>query len=211
MSSMYGYVRVSSKDQNEERQIIAMTEFGIEESHIIVEKQSGKDFQRPKYKTLIKKLQKDDILVIKSIDRLGRSYEEIIEQWRYITKVKKAAFVVLDMPLLDTRQDKDLVGTLIADLVLQLLSYVAQTEREFIHQRQKEGISAAKARGVTFGRPPMKRPETYLYYKDLWRDGTITASEAARGLNVNRMTFVRWVAKDQSVESECDMSETGEL
>ena len=165
MSCMYGYVRVSSKDQNEDRQIIVMTEFGVEGSHIVVEKQSGKDFKRPKYIALTKRLQKDDVLVIKSIDQLGRNYEEIIEQWRYITKVKKAAFVVLDMSLLDMRQDKDLIGKLIADLVLQLLSYVAQTEREFIHQRQREGIAAAKARGVTFGRPPLTRPEAYPYYK----------------------------------------------
>lgn len=207
MSCMYGYVRVSSKDQNEDRQIIAMTEFGVEGSHIVVEKQSGKDFKRPKYIALTKRLQKDDVLVIKSIDRLGRNYEEIIEQWRYITKVKKAAFVVLDMPLLDMRQDKDLIGKLIADLVLQLLSYVAQTEREFIHQRQREGIAAAKARGVTFGRPPLTRPEAYPYYKSLLHDGAITATEAARKLNVNRMTFVRWVAKDDALEHRADMGE----
>ena len=148
---IYGYVRVSSKDQNEERQVIAMRNFGIEDSHIIIEKQSGKDFLRPKYLKLTKKLKTGDILFIKSIDRLGSNYDEIIEQWRTLTKEKHISIVVLDMPLLDTRKDQDLIGTLISDIVLQLLSYVAQTEREFIHQRQAEGIAAAKARGVHFG------------------------------------------------------------
>ena len=148
---IYGYIRVSTKEQNEERQLIAMREFGIPEENIVIEKQSGKDFERPGYKTLMKTLKAGDTFVIKSIDRLGRNYEEILEQWRIITKEKQVAIVVLDMPLLDTRQGRDLTGVLIADIVLQLLSYVAQTEREFNRQRQAEGIAAAKARGVHLG------------------------------------------------------------
>ncbi len=149
----YGYVRVSAKDQNVERQIDAMHEAGLQDKRIFIEKQSGKDFDRPVYLRLLKKLRPGDVLFVKSIDRLGRNYNEILEQWRVITKEKEAAIVVLDMPLLDTRSNRDLTGTLIADIVLQLLSYVAQTEREFIKQRQAEGIAAAKARGVRFGPP----------------------------------------------------------
>ena len=163
-NTTYGYVRVSTKDQNEARQMIAMQEFGIDEKHIFLDKQSGKDFNRPQYQKLIRKLKKGDTLVIKSIDRLGRNYDEIIEQWRIITKEKEAAIVVLDMPLLDTRQGRDLTGTLIADIVLQLLSYVAQTEREFIKRRQAEGIAAAKAKGVKFGARPMPKPESYQFF-----------------------------------------------
>ena len=145
----YGYIRVSTREQNEQRQLIAMREFGIDEKQIYMDKQSGKDFERRNYKKMVQKLKKDDTLVVKSIDRLGRNYDEILEQWRVITKEKQAAIVVLDMPLLDTRQSRDLTGTLIADIVLQLLSYVAQTEREFIRQRQAEGIAAAKERGCS--------------------------------------------------------------
>ena len=151
----YGYVRVSAKDQNVERQIDAMHDAGLQDKRIFIEKQSGKDFDRPIYLRLLKKLRPGDVLFVKSIDRLGRNYNEILEQWRVITKEKEAAIVVLDMPLLDTRSNRDLTGTLIADIVLQLLSYVAQTEREFIRQRQAEGIAAAKARGVRFGRERM--------------------------------------------------------
>lgn len=150
----YGYIRVSTREQNEQRQLIALRAFGIEEERIFMDKQSGKDFARKGYRRLIRKLKNGDTLVVKSIDRLGRNYEEILEQWRLITKEKRAAIVVLDMPLLDTRQNRDLTGTLIADIVLQLLSYVAQTERKFIRQRQVEGIAAAKAKGVKFGRRP---------------------------------------------------------
>ena len=157
----YGYIRVSSRDQNEDRQRIAMHEAGVDDRHIFMDKQSGKDFDRLGYKRVLRKLKPDDTLFIKSIDRLGRNYEEILEQWRIITKEKRAAIVVLDMPLLDTRQGRDLTGTLIADIVLQLLSYVAQTEREFIRQRQAEGIAAAKANGVRFGRRPMERPADF--------------------------------------------------
>lgn len=192
----YGYVRVSSRDQNEERQIIAMRDFGIEDKLIYLDKQSGKDFERPQYRKLMRKLKNGDTLVIKSIDRLGRNYDEILVQWRTITKQKKAAIVVLDMPLLDTRQNRDLTGTLIADIVLQLLSYVAQTEREFIKQRQKEGIAAAKARGVQFGRVPMERPADYSQIKVLWQQNEISAREAGRQLGITHKTFLRWVNSD---------------
>lgn len=189
----YGYVRVSTKDQNEARQMIAMRDFGVDEAHIFIEKQSGKDFNRPKYKKLLRKIKAGDTLVIKSIDRLGRNYDEIIEQWRVITKEKQAAIVVLDMPLLDTRQGRDLTGTLIADIVLQLLSYVAQTEREFIKRRQAEGIAAAKANGVRFGPKPMVRPDNFPLCQQAWEKGEISAREAARRLNISHKTFLRWV------------------
>ena len=194
---IYGYVRVSSKDQNEERQVIAMRNFGIEDSHIIIEKQSGKDFLRPKYLKLTKKLKTGDILFIKSIDRLGRNYDEIIEQWRTLTKEKHISIVVLDMPLLDTRKDQDLIGTLISDIVLQLLSYVAQTEREFIHQRQAEGIAAAKARGVHFG--PAKMPLSYEFenYAKLWYEGKISSRKAAQRLGISYQTFLRRVKEKE--------------
>ena len=191
-NTTYGYIRVSSKDQNEERQLIAMREAGVPEKHIFRDKQSGKSFDRPDYQRLMKKLKPDDTLIIKSIDRLGRNYEEILEQWRVITKEKCAAIVVLDMPLLDTRQGRDLTGTLIADIVLQLLSYVAQTEREFIRQRQAEGIAAAKANGVRFGRPPMERPENYEEIRKEWTKGSISAREAAKQLRISRQTFLNW-------------------
>lgn len=191
-SIMYGYVRVSTKEQNEARQMIAMKEFGVEERYIFLDKQSGKDFNRPQYRKLIRKLKKGDTLVIKSIDRLGRNYDEIIEQWRIITKEKKAAVVVLDMPLLDTRQGRDLTGTLIADIVLQLLSYVAQTEREFIKRRQAEGIAAAKAKGVRFGAKPLEKPKNFTEVLKKWQCGEISARTAAKRLNVSHPTFLRW-------------------
>ena len=193
----YGYARVSTKEQHEERQLIALTGFGIEESAIFVDKQSGKDFGRTQYRRLIRKLKDGDTLVVKSIDRLGRNYEEILEQWRIITKEKHAAIVVLDMPLLDTRQNRDLTGTLIADIVLQLLSYVAQTEREFIRQRQAEGIAAAKARGVRFGRQPMLRPENFPLVRQRWERGEISARQAAAQLKITHRTFLLW-AKEKA-------------
>ena len=165
----YGYIRVSTKEQNEDRQMIAMREFGVVDRHIILDKQSGKDFQRPGYCWLIQKLKAGDTLVIKSIDRLGRNYDEILEQWRLLTKEKQVSIVVLDMPLLDTRKGRDLTGVLIADIVLQLLSYVAQTEREFNRQRQAEGIAAAKARGIRFGRRGKDRGENYEAVMAAWR------------------------------------------
>ena len=188
----YGYIRVSTREQNEDRQRLALLEYGIPEKMIFLDKQSGKDFLRPQYKRLIRKLKKDDTLVIKSIDRLGRNYGEILEQWRIITKEKQAAIVVLDMPLLDTKTNRDLTGTLIADIVLQLLSYVAQTEREMIRQRQKEGIAAAKARGVRFGREPMKRPENYEEILALWQKRELSARQAGQQLGVSYKTFLKW-------------------
>lgn len=195
-TTIYGYVRVSSRDQNEARQMIAMRNFGVKERHIYLDKQSGKDFNRPQYKKLIRKLQKEDSLVIKSIDRLGRNYDEIIEQWRFITKVKEADIVVLDMPLLDTRRGHDLTGTLIADIVLQLLSYVAQAEREFIKQRQTEGIAAAKDRGVHFGPKAKEKPEEYDACYHARQKGELSARAAARKLNVSHPTFLKWARED---------------
>ncbi len=185
----YGYVRVSTREQNEQRQIIAMKEHGIDAARIFMDKQSGKDFERKNYKRLLRKLKSGDTLVIKSIDRLGRNYEEILEQWRCITKEKQAAIVVLDMPLLDTRQTRDLTGTLIADLVLQLLSYVAQTERESLRQRQAEGIAAAKARGVRFGRAPKPLPENFRAVCQRWESGEITGTAAAKECGMPLSTF----------------------
>ena len=194
----YGYARVSTREQNAERQLIALTGFGIAESAIFVDKQSGKDFARPGYRRLLRKLKPNDTLVIKSIDRLGRNYDEVLEQWRLLTKEKQVDIVVLDMPLLDTRKGRDLIGTLISDIVLQLLSYVAQTEREFIHQRQAEGIAAAKARGVKFGRKPKERPAEYEHLRDEWRAGRISARAAARQLGVAHRTFMKWVEQENS-------------
>ena len=187
--TVYGYVRVSSKDQNEDRQMIALREVGVSEKNIFVDKQSGKDFNRPKYKRLFKRLKTDDLLYIKSIDRLGRNYEEIQNQWRIITKDKKVDIVVLDMPLLDTRRGKDLVGTFLSDIVLQVLSFVAENERSNIRQRQAEGIAAAKARGVRFGRPPATLPENFHQVYQLWKSGKITGLEAARMCDMPMSTF----------------------
>ncbi len=188
----YGYVRVSTKEQNEDRQIIAMGEFGVKSECIVLDKQSGKDFDRPGYRRLVRKLKAGDTLVIKSIDRLGRNYDEILDQWRLLTKEKQVAIVVLDMPLLDTRQGRDLTGVLIADIVLQLLSYVAQTEREFNRQRQAEGIAAAKARGVHFGRNFKDRGENYGSVMAAWKRGELSDRAAARELGVAHGTFQRW-------------------
>lgn len=190
---VYGYARVSTKEQNEARQMMALEAFGVEPGRIYVDKQSGRDFERPRYKRLLGRLKKGDVLVVKSIDRLGRNYEEILSQWRVITREKQAAVVVLDMPLLDTRQGRDLTGTLIADMVLQLLSYVAQTEREMIHSRQKEGIEAARARGVKFGARPREKPEGCAQCREAWRSGEISAREAGRRLRVSHKTFLRWM------------------
>ena len=186
---VYGYIRVSSREQNEERQLISLREVQVPEENTFIDKQSGKDFERPQYKRLLRKLKKDDLLYIKSIDRLGRNYGEILEQWRILTKEKSVDIVVLDMPLLDTRRSRDLTGTLIADIVLQLLSYVAQTEREFIHQRQAEGIAAAKARGVRFGRPPLPLPDNFHMLHQAWRGQKITLRQAARACGMPTGTF----------------------
>ena len=192
-STMYGYVRVSSKDQCEDRQILALREFQVPERNIFMDKLSGKDFNRPQYRRMIRRIREGDVLVIKSIDRLGRNYEEILEQWRMITKDKKVDVVVLDMPLLDTRKSgKNLMGVFVADLVLQILSYVAQTERENIRQRQKEGIAAARQRGVKFGRPGKRFPEEFAPLKDAWMGKQLSSREAARQLGVSQDTFLRW-------------------
>lgn len=188
----YGYIRVSSKEQNEDRQRIALLDFGVPQKNIYMDKQSGKDFERPQYRKLVKRLKQGDTLVVKSIDRLGRNYAEIIEQWRVITKDKKINIVVLDISLLDTRQCHDLLGTFIADLTLQILSYVAQAEREFNHQRQAEGIAAAKARGVKFGGTPKKRPLEFNDVLKKWKDGKISARKAAKLLSVTHPTFLKW-------------------
>ena len=188
----YGYARVSTKEQNEQRQIIALTQFGVEEKNIFVDKQSGKDFERDQYRRLMRRLKGGDLLVIKSIDRLGRNYAEILEQWRIITKKKRAYIVVLDMPLLNTKKTNDLIGTLIADIVLQLLSYVAQTERDFIRQRQAEGIAAAKARGVRFGRKPKEKPPGYPAVLKAWHNAELSARAAADRLGVTHRTFKKW-------------------
>lgn len=188
---IYGYIRVSSKDQNEARQLIALQAYEV--NHIFCDHQSGKDFNRPQYKKLIKRLEKGDTIIIKSIDRLGRNYSEIIEQWRFITKVKEANIIVIDMPLLDTRRTNDLTGTLISDIVLQLLSYVAQTEREFIRKRQAEGIAAAKQRGVRFGRKQYARPEEFEYLKTEYLAGMISSRKAAEQLGISHTCFWKWV------------------
>ena len=187
----YGYVRVSTQVQNEARQLDAMRAFGVPEENIVIEKQSRKDFRRPRYQRLIGALRQADVLVVKSIDRLGRNYTEILEQWAFITKERGAAIVVLDMPLLDTRQGRDLTGTLIADIVLQLLSYVAQTERENIRRRQAEGIAAARARGGLLGRERIELPEDFRDLAELWQEGGISSRNAARELGISYQTFLR--------------------
>jgi len=192
MKKTYGYIRVSTREQNEERQIIAMREFGIPDGDMVIDKLSGKDFNRPGYRRLMKKMKPEDTLVIKSIDRLGRNYDEILEQWRILTKEKRVDVVVLDMPLLDTRKGRDLTGTLIADIVLQLLSYVAQTEREFIRQRQREGIEAARANGVHLGRHAMERPDNFDAVKSAWSRGDLSLRQAADLLGISHSTFKRW-------------------
>ena len=187
--NIYGYMRVSSKEQNEDRQKIALTEMGVPENNIYMDKQSGKDFERTQYKRLLRKLNENSVLYIKSIDRLGRNYGELNEQWRIITKEKKADIVVIDMPLLDSRREKNLLGTFISDVVLALLSYVAENERTNIKQRQAEGIAAAKARGVKFGRPPLPIPENFYQMHKDWRAGKITIDEAAKACNMCPKTF----------------------
>lgn len=196
----YGYIRVSSRDQNEDRQLIAMHNYGIDDKHIILDKQSGKDFNRPGYQKLLRRLRPGDCLVFQSIDRMGRNYDDILEQWRIITREKRSDIVILDMPLLDTRvRDRDFTGTFLADLVLSILSFVAQTEREFISRRQAEGIAAAKARGVRFGRPPKARPDNYAEVKLAWQQKRLSARRAAQALGITHNTFLRWVQEDQAL------------
>ncbi len=199
--NIYGYIRVSTRDQNEDRQLIALNEAGIDGNFIFLDKQSGKDFKRPQYKKLLKKMKKDDLLYIKSIDRLGRNYEEILEQWRILTKEKGIDIVVLDMPLLDTRRGKDLMGTFISDIVLQILSFVAENERANIRQRQAEGIAAARARGVKFGRPSLPLPDNFHEVLKAWRSKELTLKQAANACNMPVGTFYSKVKKlTESVE-----------
>ena len=185
----YGYARVSTKEQNEQRQIIALEEFGLNLRQIFIDKQSGKDFERANYQRLTRRLKEGDTLVVKSIDRLGRNYEEILAQWRIITKERQADIRVLDMPLLDTRRGKDLMGTFLSDIVLQVLSFVAENERSNIRQRQAEGIAAAKARGVRFGRPPKPLPENFHHLYQQWKNGKITGTAAAKLCGMPLSTF----------------------
>ena len=187
----YGYVRVSALDQNEARQLLEMQRLGLKEGYVYVDKQSGKDFNRPNYKRLLSVLKAGDLLYVKSIDRLGRNYEEIQEQWRILTKEKGVDVDILDMPLLDTRTAKDLLGTFIADLVLQVLSFVAQSERENIRKRQEEGIRAAKLRGVEFGRPSIEIPNNFVHLVNQWEQGKISALEAANASKMSISTFYR--------------------
>lgn len=189
IAEIYAYVRVSTREQNEDRQLIAMNELQVLQKNIFIDKQSGKDFDRPQYKKLLKKLRKDDLLYIKSIDRLGRNYNEIQEQWRILTKDKGADIVVLDMPLLDTRRGKDLMGTFLSDIVLQVLSFVAENERVNIRQRQAEGIAAAKAKGVRFGRIPKPLPENFHAVYQRWKRGEITGTAAAKDCGMPLSTF----------------------
>ena len=191
MSHIYGYIRVSSRDQNEDRQLLAIQQLSIAQENIFIDKQSGKDFERPQYKKLVRKLKKDDVLYIKSIDRLGRNYAEILEQWRILTKSKGIDIVVLDMPLLDTRRGKDLMGTFLSDIVLQVLSFVAENERENIRQRQAEGIAAAKARGVRFGRPEKELPDNFEALVQAWEREQLPLSDVLDLCQISQSTFYR--------------------
>ena len=188
-TKIYGYMRVSSREQNEDRQRIALLEMGVPEKNIFMDKLSGKDFARPQYKKLLRKLDDHSVLYVKSIDRLGRNYTDLNEQWRIITKERKADIVVIDMPILDTRREKNLLGTFISDIVLALLSFVAENERTNIRQRQAEGIAAAKAKGVKFGRPPLPIPDNFYQVHKEWRAGKISMEEAGRRCNMSAKTF----------------------
>lgn len=188
---IYGYMRVSSREQNEDRQRIALLEMGVPEKNIYMDKLSGKNFERPQYKKLMKRIDSKSVLFVKSIDRLGRNYKDLNEQWRIITKEKGADIVVIDMPLLDTRREKNLLGTLISDIVLALLSYVAENERMNIKQRQTEGIAAAKARGVKFGRPPLRLPDNFHQVHKEWREGKMSVTQAAKACGLPQSTFFR--------------------
>lgn len=195
MATIYGYARVSTKEQREDRQLMAFSGMQLPEGNIYVDKQSGKDFERPMYKRMVRKMKEDDLLYIKSIDRLGRNYEEILEQWRLLTKEKKVDIVVLDMPLLDTRRGKDLMGTFLSDVVLQILSFVAENERKNIRDRQKEGIEAAKMRGVRFGRPESPLPDNFEQLSSRWLSGEISGKKAAEMCGMPLTTFRRRSAK----------------
>ena len=187
--TIYGYIRVSTREQNENRQRLALAALPVPKENIYMDKQSGKDFERPQYRRLVRRLRRDDLLYVKSIDRLGRNYSEILEQWRMLTKEKGVDIAVLDMPLLDTRRGKDLMGTFLSDIVLQVLSFVAENERDNIRQRQAEGIAAAKARGVRFGRPPLPLPDNFHMLHQAWRGQKITLRQAARACGMPTGTF----------------------
>ena len=189
--TIYGYIRVSTREQNEDRQRLALAALPVPEENIYMDKQSGKDFERPQYRRLVRRLRRDDLLYVKSIDRLGRNYSEILEQWRMLTKEKGVDIAVLDMPLLDTRRGKDLMGTFLSDIVLQVLSFVAENERDNIRQRQAEGIEAAKARGVRFGRPPLETPEHFEKTVHLWEKKKINIQEALERSGMSESTFYR--------------------
>ena len=197
--TIYGYIRVSTREQNEDRQRLALAALPVPEENIYMDKQSGKDFERPQYRRLVRRLRRDDLLYVKSIDRLGRNYSEILEQWRMLTKEKGVDIAVLDMPLLDTRRGKDLMGTFLSDIVLQVLSFVAENERSNIRQRQAEGIAAAKARGVRFGRPPLPLPENFQEVYRAWRGKQITLKQAAQACQMPEGTFY---AKAVRVETQ---------
>jgi len=201
MQTKYGYIRVSSRDQNEDRQLIALAPYNISKHNLYLDKKSGKDFNRPAYKRLLHRIKPGDLLILKSIDRLGRSYHEIIEQWRYITRDKRVDVKVLDMPLLDTSYGKDLLGTFISDLVLQVLSFSAQLERENILQRQAEGIAAAKARGIKFGRKAAALPKGFEKIYVRWRSGELSASEAAASCGVSRRTLYKLTEEIRQADS----------
>jgi len=194
-ASTYGYIRVSTKDQNEDRQLIAMRELAVAEKNIFMDKQSGKDFRRPQYQRMVKKLKPEDLIYVKSIDRLGRNYEEILEQWRILTREKRVDIAVLDMPLLDTRRGKDLMGTFLSDIVLQVLSFVAENERTNIRQRQAEGIAAAKARGVRFGAERKPVPEDFDEWYLRWRRREITGKALCEHLGIHITTVYRWAGE----------------
>ena len=187
--TIYGYIRVSTREQNEDRQRLALAALPVPKENIYMDKQSGKDFERPQYRRLVRRLRRDDLLYVKSIDRLGRNYSEILEQWRMLTKEKGVDIAVLDMPLLDTRRGKELMGTFLSDIVLQVLSFVAENERDNIRQRQAEGIAAAKARGVRFGRPPLPLPDNFHMLHQAWRGQKITLRQAARACGMPTGTF----------------------
>lgn len=208
---IYGYVRVSGRDQNEARQMAALSECEIPSNHVFMDKQSGKDFERPAYQELVKKLRPGDLMVILSIDRLGRNYEEILRQWRIITKEIRADIRVLDMPLLDTSVHHDLTGTLIADIVLQLLSYVAENERDNIRKRQEEGIREAKSRGVKFGRRPIELTEEFERQTELWRKGAVSGRGAARNLGISHQTFMRKMKKMSVCKVEANGCQEDEI
>ncbi len=203
MSKKYGYIRVSAKDQNEERQLIAMKELDVNLDRIFMDKQSGKDFQRPQYKKMVRELRKNDLLYIKSIDRLGRNYSEILEQWRILTKERGVDIVVLEMPLLDTRRGKDLMGTFLSDIVLQVLSFVAENERSNIKQRQAEGIAAAKARGVQFGRPKIEMPDNFMQLVSQWENKKIRLSYVLEVCQISKATFYRRLNQCRQNDEVC--------